>query len=184
MEHKDSNKILTGKMKKLAKMLAKNYTVKIGILAKNNKQVGENIDLAGIGCVQEYGAEIPVTDKMRGFFRHEFGVNLKKSTTSIKIPARSWLYEPIKDANFRKMILDYVGDQEIFEETADKDIMKKLANIIGEVGLMQIFRAFENNGINGEWPANSPLTIARKGSSKPLVNNGDLKGSIAFEVEG
>ena len=184
MEHKDSNKILTGKMKKLAKMLAKNYTVKIGILAKNNKPVGENIDLAGIGCVQEYGANIPVTDKMRGYFRHEFGVNLKKSTTNIEIPARSWLYEPIKDPKFRKLIFEYVGDQELFEELADKDTMKELANIIGEAGLTQIFKAFDNGGINGEWAPNSSLTIAQKHSSKPLVNNGDLKGSIAFEVEG
>ena len=183
MEHKDSNKILTDRLKKIAQAMAKNYTVKIGILAENNKPVGENIDLAGIGCVQEYGAEIPVTDKLRNFFRWKFGVNLKKTTTHIKIPARSWLYEPLKDQGFRKTIYDFVGDQELFEEYADKDFMKDLAEIIGSAALLQIQKAFTNGGINGEWPANSPITIEQKGSSKPLINEGDFRGSIAFEVE-
>jgi len=184
MEHKDSNKLLTGRMKKIANMLSKHYTVKVGILAENNKQVSENMDLAAIGCVQEYGAEIPVTDKLRNFFRWKFGVNLKKSTTSIKIPARSWLYEPIINPEFRKAIYDYVGDESIVEEFGDKDIMKELANIIGETALLQIQKAFNNSGINGEWPANSPITIKQKGSSRPLIDNGDLRSQIAFDVEG
>lgn len=183
MEHEKNNKIITGKLKDVAKMLSKHYTVKIGILAENNKPVSENMDLAGIGAVQEYGAKIKVTDKMRAFFRYKFGVNLKKSKDYIEIPARSWLYAPIKDSQFRKTILEYVGDKELFEETADKDVMKKLANIIGEVGLSQIFKAFDNGGINGEWQPNSPLTIAQKGSSMPLVDEGDLKHSITFSVE-
>ena len=186
MEHKDNNKIVTGKLKKIAQQMAKDYSVKIGLIAGKGgeKKVGENIDMAGIGAVQEYGAEIPVTDKLRNFFRYQFGVNLKKTTTHIKIPARSWLYEPIKDPNFRKTIYDYIGDEEIFEEYADKDFMKKLANIIGEVGLLQIQKAFDNGGINGEWAANSGITIAQKGSSKPLIDNGDLRGTVTFEVEG
>lgn len=185
MEHKDSNKILTGKLKKLAKSLSKHYTVKIGLLAGKGgeKKISENLDLAGLGAVQEYGAHIQVTQKMRNYFRHEFGINLKKSTTEIEIPARSWLYEPIKDPNFRKYILDWVGDEEFFKEYVDKDVMRELANIIGEVGLMQIFKAFDNGGINGEWAPNSALTIQRKHSSKPLVADGDLKGHVTFEVE-
>ena len=183
MEHKDSNQVLVGKMKKIAKMLSKHYTVKIGILAKDNHQVSENMDLAAIGCVQEYGAEIPVTDKLRNFFRWKFGVNLKKTTTHIKIPARSWLYEPLTNPEFKKEIYDYVGDEEVIEEFADKDIMKELADIIGSMGLLQIQKAFQNGGINGKWPANSPITIAQKGRSRPLVADGDLKGHISFEVE-
>lgn len=183
MEHEKNNKILTGKLKKISQMLGKHYTVKIGILAENNKPVSENADLAYIGAVQEYGANINVTDKMRAFLRYNFGVNLKKNTTKISIPARSWLYEPIKDKGFRKLIYEFIGDQEIFEEYADKDFMKQLANLIGEAGLLQIQKAFNDGGINGEWEANSPLTIERKGSSKPLIDKGDLRRSITYEVE-
>lgn len=185
MEHQDNNKIITGKLKKISDSLGKYYTVKIGLLygKGGEKKVGENIDMAGIGAVQEYGAEIPVTDKMRGFLRHNFGINLKKSTTHIRIPARSWLYAPIKDAGFRKTIYDYVGNEELLEEYADKDIMKQLANIIGEVGLQQIHKAFDNGGINGEWAPNSQVTISKKKSSKPLIDKGDLRGTVMFEVE-
>ena len=153
------------------------------LYAFKNMGAGENIDMAGIGAVQEYGAEIPVTDKMRGFLRHNFGINLKKTTTHIRIPARSWLYAPIKDAGFRKTIYDYVGDEELLEEYADKDIMKQLANIIGEVGLQQIHKAFDNGGINGEWAPNSQVTISKKKSSKPLIDKGDLRSTVMFEVE-
>lgn len=183
MEYDKNNKILTGKLKDLAKMLGKYYSVKIGILAENNKPVSENMDLAGIGAVQEYGARIKVTDKMRNYFRYTFGVNLKKSKEYIEIPARSWLYEPIKNPEFRKRIFEYIGEQELFEETADKDVMRNLANIIGEVGLVQIFKAFENGGINGEWQENNGITVAQKGSSMPLVDEGTLKRSIAYSVE-
>lgn len=185
MEHKDSNQILVGKMKQIAKMLSKKYTVKIGLLADKggSNPVSDNLDLAGLGAVQEYGAEIPVTDKLRNFFRYEFGVNLKKTTTHIKIPARSWLYEPIKDEGFKKYIYEYVGDQKLFEEYADEDMMRQLAEIIGNSGLIQIHKAFANGGIHGEWEPNSPITIAGKGSSKPLIADGDLRGHITFEVE-
>ena len=184
MEHKDSAKIITGKMKKIAKELSKHYTVKIGLLASQGggERISDNLDLAGLGAVQEYGAKIPVTDKLRNFFRWKFGINLKKSTTEIEIPARSWLYEPIKDSNFRKTIYDYVGDEELLEY-ADKDFMKKLAKIIGEAGLLQIQKAFSNGGINGEWAPNSPLTIQQKGSAMPLVGDGYMRKRITYEVE-
>lgn len=186
MEHKDNNKILTGRMKKISKQLGKHYTVKIGLLANKggSEPVSDNLDLAGLGAVQEFGAEIPVTDKLRNFFRYQFGVNLKKTTTHIKIPARSWLYEPLKDEGFRKAIYDYIGDQELFEELADKDIMKDLASMIGEAALFQIQTAFANGGINGEWAPNSEITIAQKGSSMPLVGKESrLRKSITYEVE-
>lgn len=184
MEHKDSAKIITGKMKKIAKELSKHYTVKIGLLASQGggEPISPNLDLAGLGAVQEYGAKIPVTDKLRNFFRWKFGINLKKSTKEIEIPARSWLYAPIKDPNFRKTIYDYVGDEELLEY-ADKDFMKKLANIIGNVGLLQIQKAFSNGGINGEWAPNSALTIKQKGSAKPLINEGYMRSRVTFEVE-
>ena len=186
MEHRDSAKIITGKMKKIAKALSKYYTVKIGLLANQggSEPVSDNLDLAGLGAVQEYGARIPVTDKLRNFFRWKFGVNLRKSTKEIEIPARSWLYAPIKDPNFRKTIYDYVGDESLLEEYGDKDFMKKLATIIGDVGLLQIQKAFDNGGINGEWAPNSAITIAQKGSAKPLIGrNAGLRHQITYEVE-
>jgi hypothetical protein len=36
---------------------------------------------------------------------------------------------------------------------------------------------------NGIAPPNSPYTIARKGSSKPLIDTGQLRNSITYQVE-
>lgn len=190
MEHKDSAKILTGRMKKIAKQLSKHYTVKIGLLAGKggDTPVSENADLAYIGAVQEYGAKIKITPKMAAFLHfkaEELGLPKKQSKGDgyVHIPARSWLYEPIKDEGFRKLVYEFVGDQEVFEEYADKDFMKQLAKLMGEAGMLQIQRAFAGSGINGEWPANSPMTVASKGRSKPLIDNGDLRGHVTYEVE-
>ena len=100
-------KIEYGKLKKLVQAMSKQYSVKVGLLAntpgenglKGSDSISENMDLAGIGAVQEFGAAINVTDKMRAFLRYEFGINLKKSTTQIIIPTRSWLEMPLTKDN-------------------------------------------------------------------------------------
>lgn len=33
-------------------------------------------------------------------------------------------------------------------------------------------------------PPNSPVTIARKGSSKPLIDSGEMRGAVTFKVDG
>jgi hypothetical protein len=45
----------------------------------------------------------------------------------------------------------------------------------------QVIKAFKTSGgSNGKaWAPNRPSTIAAKGSSKPLINTGDLMGSVA-----
>lgn len=52
--------------------------------------------------------------------------------------------------------------------------------LLGEVHLGHI-RAEINAGIS---PPNAPETIARKGSTTPLVNFGQLKGALDFKVKG
>ena len=72
---------------KILKTLEKlsSTAVKIGILSKSG---GEILLIAN---VNEYGCSIPVTNKMRGFFRYEFGINISKDTKVIKIPERSFV---------------------------------------------------------------------------------------------
>ena len=64
-----SAKINYGGLKNLIKEMSKNYSVKVGLLAENggSDEVSENLDLAGLGAVQEFGARIQVTEKMRKF---------------------------------------------------------------------------------------------------------------------
>lgn len=56
-----------------------------------------------------------------------------------------------------------------------------------ETALRQIGAQYEkiqkDNIKNGPWAPNSPETIRRKGSSKPLIDHGVLIGAIRYEVE-
>jgi len=186
-------KVEYGKLKKLVKAMSDEVSVKVGLLAKQggSDPVSENIDLAGLGAVQEFGAHIPVTDKMRGFFRYHFGINLKKDTTQIDIPARSFLQMPLERKNELLKRLKEHGFKnfdDLIDHITETGDYESLGYILGGVALEQIQEAFDTSGW-GEWAPNSELTISNKikserqrATAKPLIDTGRLKDKITFEV--
>lgn len=145
------------------------YYVVIGITAKNDSK------LIMIANVHEYGCDIPVTDKMRGFFAYNFGVNLKKDTKVIKIPERSFIR-----SGFDKYHQEFANYGDLLNQVIDGDISAKtFYEIIGQGGADMI-RDFLINEVKS--PANSGLTMNIKGSSNPLVDTGRLANAIDYEV--
>lgn len=61
-----------------------NYTIQAGWFEKSKYDDGTPI--GGIAAVQNYGAKIPVTDKLRGYFGANFNIHFKKSTQYLIIP--------------------------------------------------------------------------------------------------
>lgn len=182
-----------GVTKKLVQEMAKNYSVKVGLLANKggSEEVSPNLDMAGLGAVQEFGATIKVTDKMRGYFAYAFGINLKKTTTEIVIPARSWLQKPIeRSAELRKKIRQKAEltkeeislAEEFISEYGESGILKELAYAVATSALEIIDEAFDSSGF-GEWQPNSPLTIREKGSAKPLIDEGRLRSAVTYDIE-
>lgn len=178
-----------GKLKKAIEAMSKEFNVKVGLLAGQggDTEIGDNMDLAGLGAVHEFGATIRVTDKMRGFFYHQFGVNLKKTTTTIVIPARSFLELPItqQTAKLKKYMVQHFGGEgvEAIEYwIAEKGDLMSVAQMLGASAVEVIHEAFQTNGF-GNWQPNSPLTIAEKGSAMPLLDTGNLWQHIHYEVE-
>ena len=166
--------------------LSKEIKVKVGLLAEKGgaDEVSDNMDLASLGAIQEFGCQIPVTDKMRGFFFHNFGVHLKASTTHIIIPSRSFLQMPLeRRQDVMKKFKSHAGDSEdvlyYIEKTGD---LQSVGTLLGVAAVEQIMEAFETGGW-GEWESNNELTSLSKGSSMPLVNTGNLKQHITYEVE-
>ncbi len=126
--------------------------------------------------IHEFGCDIPVTEKMRGFFRFQFGISLKKTTTVIRIPERSFI----------RAGWDQHGP----------DILDKYTRLIGEAILnggapeaLLSALAIEAQGKLQEFardlkdPANAGLTIEQKGSSNPLVDSGNMIGSMDHKIE-
>ena len=186
-------KISFGNLEELVKEMSSEYSVKVGILgSKGSEEVSDNLDMAGLGAVQEFGARIPVTPKLRAYFRYAFGINLKKTTTHIVIPPRSFIRKPLeRSSDLRKKIrqktqyysqLEIDLAKEFISEHGSSGLLEELAYAVALSAVEQIRESFETGGF-GEWAPDSPLTIEQKGSAMPLVDKGRLESTITFEIE-
>lgn len=141
--------------------------VRVGVVAPQDS--GEAVK----ANANEYGARIKVTQKMRGYLAKVLGVHLKKTTTYIIIPERSFLRSTFDDeVKLKRMFksVDAVVDENFNAKTA--------LNILGLMAAKEV-RATITAGVE---PGNSDLTKKIKGSSKPLMNKGRLRQGIKHAV--
>lgn len=127
------------------------HMAKVGVLggSYNNK---DNKTIASIGLIQELGS------------------------ISLKIPARSFIKEPLND-NLAKKIKELSNiNNRLYKLLINNPY--KLLNVLGLMGKNIIQDSF----IHNNWLPNSPITIQRKKSSKPLIDTGLLRKSIEYEV--
>lgn len=178
------------KLKNVIEEMSKEYSIKVGILANKGGSdlVSKDLDVAGLGAVQEFGVTINVTEKMRNFLRYQ-GLPLKKETKTITIPARSFIYASLsRSAEIRKKVKKLVYSNDSIETLdklilqGDKGLLEVVASAIAISAVEQIQDAFDTSGF-GEWQQNHPYTIEKKGSAMPLIDTGRLRNSITFEIE-
>ena len=134
------------------------YYVAVGILSKSGG------DMLMIANVHEFGCNIPVTDKMRGFLAYEYGVHLKKSTKVIKIPERSFVRSSYDD---KRSEVGKKGDDLITEVINGGLPAKSFYELLGQT-CADTVRDYMVNEVDS--PANSDMTKTIKGSSNPLVD--------------
>jgi hypothetical protein len=166
----------TNNIDKIVKNLQKinGKKIKVGVFG-GEKHENSEIDMADLASIHEFGCEIQVTPKMRAWFTAN-GYPLKKETTVIRIPERSFLrsgYDENIDTISKKI-------EEMVPDVIAADVDPKVfMDAIGVefAGLIQKkMRDLKN-------PPNSQMTIERKGSSNPLIDTGRLVSSIRHEVE-
>lgn len=143
-----------------------NRAVKVGALQ------GENAWLAGI---HEYGVSIPVTEKMRAYL-HGQGLHLKTTTTHIRIPERSFLRTGFDD-NHDRIIMQ--TERALCQVLAGSMSIDDMLDLYGQ----QMATAIKKRIRDINSPALHPYTIAKKGSSNPLVDSGGLVESITWTKE-
>jgi phage gpG-like protein len=109
---------------------------------------------------------------------HEFGKVIRQPNMNrtIVIPERSFLRATVdryREAIARRQVLLTQG------YVLGKFELQGAMELLGQyvVGLVKQRIA------NGIAPPNAPSTIARKGSSKPLIDTGQLRNSITYKVE-
>ena len=131
----------------------KDSVVKAGILAKD----GSNNHSEGITVFQI------------GMI-HEFGAPEKN------IPRRSFIRVPIEN-NIKEITKLIENNHKLVSENSMS--AKVALDRIGLKAQNTIKKSFRDN----DWKANSRATVKRKGSSRPLIDTGQLIGSISYIVE-
>ncbi len=139
----------------LAKRLAKGASVRVGILQDAPKESKDGD--AGPATLMEVAAI------------HEFGA------PQAHIPQRSFIRAAF-DEKEREIRSDLakVAKLVVFRKATIEQGLAMLGARI--VGYMQKRIA------SGIEPENAPSTIAKKGSSKPLIDTGQLRNAITFEI--
>lgn len=156
-------------LKRVAQVLNeyKKYKVKVGVLGGSYPN-GENI--AEVAYLHEFGSETPRTFMYKG-----------KKITIKGLPTRSFLRVPIR-LLFKKddLMTEYVKFK-VFEEFQE-GYTGKAFKVIGIESENIIKEAFATSGF-GKWERNiNEQYIEAKGSNTPLIDSGQLYGSIASKV--
>lgn len=136
-------------------------------------QADEDAELLTIAGVQEFGADIPVTPKMRAFFRYAFGISLKAETTFISIPPRPLIRQTFEKREAELIEIGFalgglvidgkLTVDQLFENWGDKAV--------------SFIRSEIADGDNFE--ENAPLTVKLKGEGKhPLQDSGRLQQAL------
>lgn len=100
-------------------------------------------------------------------FTHEFGTE--------KIPERSFIRSTIKA---KKNVIVTLQKKLLKQIMNGSMKVEKALGLVGEVFADEIRKKI----VSISSPANAPATIRAKGSSNPLVDTGQLKNSITYEV--
>ena len=145
-------------------------------LAGKSAAVGATGEHAWLAAIHEYGARVPVTPKMRGFFLKKFGVALKKETAYLVIPERSFLRAGF-DANE-----DGLHREAARLLCAAFDGAVQAAEVPAGVGMWLRDKIRAQAAAPGGPPL-SPLTVRAKGGSAPLRDTGAMIDGIEFWVE-
>jgi len=144
------------------KIKNKTKVVKVGFLQE---------DVAKIAIINEYGAVIKVTEKMRQMFFAKWGI--QKSNNPIIIPPR-----PFMEMTYNKYKKKWVKYLNTLVVKNNYDIVKAL-ELVGE--MMQ--RDIQITIKEGDFAPNAPLTEKIKGKNKPLINTGNMLQSVQYEIK-
>lgn len=188
-----SAKIKYDKLKEFVKKMSEQYSVKVGLLANKGgaDEVSDDLDYAGLGAVQEFGCDIKITEKMAAYLAitaKELGLPKleKQGDGYVHIPARSFLLMPLTRKNAilkklkKKFDTKYIED--ITYYLGKKGDLMTLAVLLAASAVEVVQEAFDTGGF-GQWEPDSPYTIAMKGSANPLLDTGELRRKITYEIE-
>ena len=161
--------------------------VYIGVPSSDNKSLDGGINMATLVAVHELGATIKhgggtryqknANGNLAKFVRNDF-VGPTSGVTAghtIKIPERSFIRSTM-NSNKKK-----------YTELLEKGIKSALAgatsvkSVYEKIGII-IVNDVKTTMVTGNFTPLKSSTIKAKGSSKPLIDSGEMRNSITYEV--
>ena len=177
------------------KDLDKKVSIKVGIIGSQayEKHPHTDLTMAHLGAIHEFGATINVTPKMRAYLHH-IGVHLKPETTTITIPARSFLRDTFFNGEAKERLMDFAGlgsrefNKEYFEMklAENPEFFMDVCKAIGAKALEMVQDSFRAGGYPTPWQPISAITKKQRigdPNNPPLQDTGDLMDSISVEVK-
>jgi len=155
----------------------KSVATRIGLFGKKSSEIVQ------IGTQHEFGVGFwePQEDNDPRTVKavQEWKALGKRVPKKIFIPERSFLRSTIDDkkTKIRKFVIALVAAS--FKKN-DVNIVKIL-NLIGFKVVSEVQLKITKG--DDDWPKNSPFTIFRKGSTKPLLDTGRMRQSISHELD-
>lgn len=147
---------LDGLDKILGEIGGKGYVARVGILESKGSEshAGGDLSNAEIGLVHEFGSE------------------------TNNVPPRSFLRSVIK---IKEKDLLQVFKTSTMRSAVEKMDFNMVFSILGIKAEGIVKQGFSSSGF-GTWPQLKPATVAAKGSSRPLIDTGQLRRSISSDV--
>lgn len=145
------------KLHKFVHGIEDNHVVKVGVLGekveRENAEGGSDITNSEIAMVHEFGS------------------------ITRNIPKRSMLRMPLHEKSAAIISEGSKGSKKLLAEGNSLQVLRNF----GAAALAQIYKAFDTRGF-GSWAPDEPGTVHAKGSSQVLVDRGELRRSLSFDV--
>lgn len=140
---------------------AKKASVTVGVFGEEGEKQaeGEPITMVELAAVHEFGLGVPE----RSFIRSYFDANADRVSTALLKICKAQLELAVREGR--------------------PSTNSELRRVLSKLGLFMVGEIQARIG-NGEiTPELAEKTIQRKGSSTPLVDTGQLRSSITYEIE-
>lgn len=139
-----------------------------------HKPVSNINEMAYIASIQEFGAKVKITEKMRNFL-HSIGFHLRKRKRVLKIPPRPFIRPAFDKAQVEfGSLLSKEMSRLNNNKTKSISILRKIGRFFVKKIRDQIDNVYS--------PSLHPFTIKSKKSNKPLIDSGQMKKSVQYVV--
>lgn len=115
-------------------------------------------------------------DANKGLTNAEIGFKQEMGSASERIPRRSFLWDTFTQHG--KELEDEIKDKKLVDKLFLAGKVDEYLKLVGVACTNLVVKAFTTSGW-GNWKPNAPMTVKLKGSSKPLIDTGQLWQAIS-----